>query len=522
MLKLNIFRLKWTKISQFALYLLAFFVSFQTRLIITPGELAGEYFEYGTMSPYVADVLLFALFCLFIIYGFVAKNFQFFRQRRIRLGRTIFNFQLISNFKFLISNLYNKNRVFFALGVSLFLLILTSAISVVGAEDRMLAVYRLGWIFEGVFLFFLVVFLNYNTLRFFFFLGLGLSVQAGIAVWQFFSQSDFSSKWLGMALHKAEELGVSVIEVSNPGELPERWLRAYGALPHPNILGAVMAVAGLFCLYFLLSQCYLVFSPDKALEGKKGAPGIFSKQLPAIGLIFFFIALLASFSRSAWLGFIAGYAIIFIGAIFRKNLLARKVMLETTLILGLIFFAFFGLYGDLIAVRIKGEGRLENRSITERISSSKEAWEIIKLSPLIGVGVGNYSLAQLSSQRSEIRNQKLEIRNFYAWDFQPVHNAFLLIWAESGIFALSAFIVFLLSVVCLPAGEAGCLSASARRGRDGLSDYQADKNKVIAGMAIIVSLTIMMIFDHFWMSLHFGVLLSFLIPALTLRLALEN
>ncbi|MFA6394006.1 MAG: O-antigen ligase family protein [Patescibacteria group bacterium] len=397
------------------------------------------------------------------------------------------------------------------------LFIVVSALSVIGAEDRILAVYRLGWIFEGVFLFFLVVFSNYNILKLFFFLGLGLSVQAGIAVWQFFSQSDFSSKWFGMALHKAEELGVSVIEVSNPGELPERWLRAYGALPHPNILGAAMAGAGLFCLYFLLSR-----------RLKQGI----EKRISIAVLTLCFIAMLASFSRSAWLGFTVGYVIIFTGVLLRKNLLARKAMLETILILGLVFFAFFGLYDDLVVVRIKGEGRLENRSITERISSSKEAWEIIKSSPLTGVGIGNYSLAQLRSQRSEIVNRQSPARsdtrsvsggsivNLYAWDFQPVHNAFLLVFAETGLFGLTAFIGFLLAVFYSLFALVPASRSVELEGND--TCLGKGKNAAVFGTAIMASLAVMMVFDHFWMSLHFGVLLSFLIPALVLRLKLED
>ena len=46
-----------------------------------------------------------------------------------------------------------------------------------------------------------------------------------------------------MAVHKAEELGTSVVETVGADGLGERWLRAYGGLDHPNILGGILAVA---------------------------------------------------------------------------------------------------------------------------------------------------------------------------------------------------------------------------------------------------------------------------------------
>ncbi len=457
MLKLNIFSLKLTKITRSAMYLLAFLISFQTRLILRPGELAGGYFEYATTSLYAADIAV-ALLVLAII-ALLA----------IKAGKNAF-----WNLKF-----KGRNTLLFFAGLFIF----SSFISIFAANDKWLSLFRFGWFIEGVFLFLLIVFLNYNILKFFFFLGLGLFVQAGIAVWQFIAQSDFSLKWLGMALHKAEELGVSVIEISNPGELPERWLRAYGALPHPNILGAAMALAALFCLYFLLGRC---------------PAGRIAKYAPIGALTVFFIALLASFSRSAWLGFTAGFAAIFCAVMIARNLPKRKVMLETTLILGLIFFAFFSLYSDLVLTRIKGKGRLEDRSISERVSSSKEAWEIIKSRPFFGVGEGNYALARMEKLEPELSKPRV-------WDFEPVHNTFLLIWAEMGILGLTAFIGFLAACVY-------CL----------LSYLRVEKNNAIFGLAIMAALAIMMNFDHFWMSLHFGVWLSFLVPALALRLSLEG
>ena len=67
-------------------------------------------------------------------------------------------------------------------------------------------------------------------------------IQAFLGIWQFFTQSSFASKWLGMALHDASDLGTSVIQIIGSDGFWQRWLRAYGGLDHPNILGGLLGI----------------------------------------------------------------------------------------------------------------------------------------------------------------------------------------------------------------------------------------------------------------------------------------
>ena len=50
------------------MYLLAFLLPWQTRLIIKPGELNGGYSEYSTISLYASDLIIIGLFILLCIW----------------------------------------------------------------------------------------------------------------------------------------------------------------------------------------------------------------------------------------------------------------------------------------------------------------------------------------------------------------------------------------------------------------------------------------------------------------------
>jgi hypothetical protein len=70
------------------------------------------------------------------------------------------------------------------------------------------------------------------------------------------------------------------------------------------------------------------------------------------------------------------------------------------------------------------------RSIGDRIIYLETAYNSILAHPWLGLGAGQFVL-----HMQQYSNLSLE-----SWQFQPVHNVFLLIWAELGIFGFLAFI----------------------------------------------------------------------------------
>lgn len=450
-----------SKIYRISLYVLVFILPIQTRLILKPGALPNGYFEYGTFSLYLSDILfglILFLSALALIYKAGRSAVFSVPQRYVMLLKT--------------------------LGILSLIFIILAGLSIGFSSDRWLGFYKLGWLLAGLFLFWIIALARYDELKLLIAFGLGLTIQAGIGLWQFITQSSFSSKWLGIALHEARELGTSVVEIYPPGQLPERWLRAYGGLDHPNILGGILALGALFILGWLINASRLK---------QKGGVAV-KRPIEGVLLGFYLIlisGLFVSFSKSAWLGFGLGFLSFFILVLFSKSLIRLRETLKILLISGILFFLLFSLYGDLARERFRGSGRLEARSASERIALSREALGVIKSRPLTGTGIGNY-VRHLYGQKSGA-DMPASLRMFSA-EWQPVHSMFLLIPAEIGL----AGLVILISII-------------------GLSFFLAAKGGRILAIPAILCLLVLMAFDHWLWSLHFGVFSFWLSLGLAVR-----
>ena len=75
-----------------------------------------------------------------------------------------------------------------------------------------------------------------------------------------------------------------------------------------------------------------------------------------------------------------------------------------------------------------------------------------------------------------------------AYSYQPVHNVFLLVLAEIGVFGFLFFVSLFLYVF-----------------------YQAIKIKDGFAVALLIALMILMMFDHYFWSLHFGMMFLFFV-----------
>jgi O-antigen ligase len=194
-------------------------------------------------------------------------------------------------------------------------------------------------------------------------------------------------------------------------------------------------------------------------------------------ILVFTVALFFTFSRGAWLALLIGLFIFLVANYITRNKRVSGQVVKAVCLMMLLAGVLSFFYKDVVSTRIFGDGRLEVKSASARVDMMGEAWEIIKDNSVLGVGFGNYSLA-LSKQypgRS-------------AWSYQPVHNTFLLIWAEIGFIGL----IFFVSILAWMA------TILYRR-----KDYW--------GLAVLASLMIILTFEHWLWSLHFGMLLFWLI-----------
>lgn len=422
------------KIIEYSLYLLLFLLPFQTRLVLKKGELSGGYWEYGTYSLYAIEILLGLIVLLSIFY--FLKNFSKTKN-------------LLLVFK------KRRNEILFFLFLVTILLIIFSTISAINPLLSFYYLYK--FITGGALIVLLYLFTNFYKTSFSFLLGSVL--QAIVGIWQFIFQTSFSSKWLGIALQDSSVLGTSVIETADG-----RWLRAYGGLPHPNIFAGFLVVAIIITM--------VLYVQKKNIH----------KYSNVLILIFFTLlttALFSAFSRAAWISLIFCFLVFFF--INLQNKIVFKKLLNLSLICFFIFLIFSLIYLPLSRTRIGGTNRLEAKSTDERIEYFKESWEIIKLHPILGVGLGNYTL----SAHNEVSSGR---ESFY---YQPVHNIYLLIVSELGIIITSLIALFL-------------IIWKKRRG-------------ILKISTVILSpILILGLFDHYLISLYSGIILTSFIFALCL------
>jgi O-antigen ligase len=234
-------------------------------------------------------------------------------------------------------------------------------------------------------------------------------------------------------------------------ELPNglRILRAYGTLPHPNILGG-------FVLILLLGPAGLF------LINKK--PGYLALLLFIPG-----IALLAiTFSRAAWLALIAFSLVL----IWKSKYFDRKRLAILLTLSALSFTLTLFPYRDLVAARtINTTSHSEEFSFIGRAWLGQEATKMIREQPLAGAGIGSFIL-------------RLAQHAGAGYVIEPVHNIFLLAGAELGIPGL-------LLMTALAISFAYRLSTAQ------------NPNAILAG-ATITGLGVIGLFDHYLWTLAPG------------------
>ena len=278
-----------------------------------------------------------------------------------------------------------------------------------------------------------------------------LALQALIGIWQVAAQTTDISilqslGWTGRIDPSIR--GASVVQLPNG----TRWLRAYGTLPHPNLVGG-------WVMIFLTALLALIF---RSSRWRMPALIVFNAGL---------VLLVLTFSRSAWLGLAVFAAWIF----FQRKLLDRKSLM-ILLITGMICVTLVFIPLNQMFVTRLTDSQVE----TEKVSNYTRLWlvqrttEMIEQRPVLGSGIGSYSFA-LSQHVAE----------FY--DIEPVHNIPLLAWAELGIVGLAALI--------------GLFAAIAVRA------LKARRPLTIVFSAALAGIVVIGLFDHYFWTLAPGRLL---------------
>ncbi len=254
-------------------------------------------------------------------------------------------------------------------------------------------------------------------------LWLGGVAQGALAVWQFFSQHIGANKWLGLAEHSAGDLGAFVIESGG-----ERWLRAYGSFGSPNALGIYLAVVLVIGLLLVIPAKAGIrdFTTADSPDVRRGNDSV-KKYLFTVGQLFILSGLILSFSRGAWAAAAVGVVALLVVIARPQGGRSNPIVKQLFFYLLIIIFFFIALKPLFIA-RLDAVGRLETRSIAERVNQLAEWKNIFLQHPFLGVGLNKYTLY------SRQLNPNLPV-----WQYQPIHNIYLLELAELGILGMIIF-----------------------------------------------------------------------------------
>lgn len=406
---------------------LVFFAPFQVRKIIFSW---GNWFnEWTSVFFYATDVLILSLLALWL--------FRFIRYPK-----------------------FDRNKITIG-DLSLAVFLILSLLSLTAADNQGLGWYRLLKLLELAALYFYVrfsfgrVFRYSEVVRILIASGL---IQSAVAIAQSLCQRSVGLSWLGESVLRTNFSGVAVVPLADG-----HFLRAYGLMPHPNLLAFWLFLA-IFAFYFWFF--YLQKKHNFWLAASIYFPllwafyATFSRVI--VGLWFLGIA--------AWLGLF----------FFKRNhcLTANRDWAKRLRCLAaatiLISTIFSSVYWPAVKSRLLISSR--EQAVTQRILYNQIAGETTAEQAVLGVGIGQF-VWELG-------------KNFAGappYFFQPVHNIYLLISSEIGVAGLLAFLLFIFY----------CFNGYRRR--VGLKSWPR-----FSLFLVSLSLLAMGLFDHFLLTSQQG------------------
>lgn len=148
------------------------------------------------------------------------------------------------------------------------------------------------------------------------------------------------------------------------------------------------------------------------------------KRLAILGIALGLVSLVFTLTRGAWVTFVLGIATLCFIA-WRRGRLSAKIPICMIAVLALLLIVFYG----SVSTRLLGDDR---GSAYSRVTMIRSALNVIRDNPVIGVGLNNYVFTLDRYAKSQ------------DWVY-AVHNTYLLVWSETGIGGLIAFLWFLTS-----------------------------------------------------------------------------
>lgn len=235
---------------------------------------------------------------------------------------------------------------------------------------------------------------------------------AVLAYWQYAIQRVDAVKWLGIAFQSPKQLGVSVVEFADL-----RYLRAYGGMPHPNILGGWLAMGVLAAWHHAWQAA-----------AKRGA-FVWTAVAAVLGG-----ALVLTFSRAAYLALFVGLVSFVVLMLLKRR--DGRVDIQFGLLAIFATLAFAGILAatqrEVLVARTDAANRLVAQSTDARLEGFRGGWQAFRSKPLFGSGP-NAELSSLALSRPDAEGKKSR------QPLEPPHNVFFLVLVNFGIVGAAIF-----------------------------------------------------------------------------------
>jgi len=216
----------------------------------------------------------------------------------------------------------------------------------------------------------------------------------------------------------------------------------------------------------------------------------YGRMLISAGLFIVLLGLAVSFSRAGWLSGGLGLLVILLLLLVRRHFGSG---LRLSAVLGLSCFAVYYLLSPVISVRAHFEA--SEPSVSYRMIYAKAGLSIVNQEPL-GVGPGSQVLYSVRSGLYQ------EMGLARAWEWEPIHNIYLLASAEVGVAGGLSFLAFLIILLWQ------------------LFFRRLPLIKLFV-LGSLVALLAFGLFDHFLWTIQAGKLMLWTIIGLTLALLLN-
>ncbi len=418
--------------------------------------------------------------------------------------------------------------------------------------------------------------------------------QSVIAILQFISQKSLSLSFLRESVFSIYDPGVAKIMIN--GEL---FVRAYGFFPHPNVLGGFLMVSVLITILRPFIFKYRLFHVEQSDQNQHNVPrGTIYERIVRIlkecstwnkirimviatlkkmfhveqvtnfwlyrGIISIqLLALFLTFSKSAVLAFIIGFFMVVLkiqkmfhveqsdqnqhnvprGTIYERIVRILKECSTWNKIRIMVIATLKKMFhvehpvliaGGILSLIVLFSFNIKlfiTQPFAERLFYMRSLHDLTKSYFFEGLGIGQFVFDM----------QQFFDETLHIWQFQPIHNVFLLIFSEVGVVGLSLFLWFLLYIFFrrsknVPRGTIGSESGEcstwnnpvqtstpmfhveqfSENNRNAYLD--SDKHLILSHLyrVILVGIVLIMFFDHYFWDIQQGRLLLWIVLALAI------